>query len=111
MKRFVPSHCNPSFDPSESWASALEPIARQFRDLTWSCPADRTYVVARRTCAKSEPLIIMSSTSPSKEPEVEPEVQSGEEQEQMEKDQQDLAHGHGEFEVKEQDRWLPIANG
>jgi hypothetical protein len=30
----------------------------------------------------------------------------------MDKDQQDAqAHGQGEFEVKEQDRWLPIANG
>lgn len=53
----------------------------------------------------------MSSTSPSKEPEVEPDVQSGEDQEQMDKDQHDLAQGQGEFEVKEQDRWLPIANG
>ncbi|GLA07269.1 hypothetical protein AnigIFM60653_008226 [Aspergillus niger] len=53
----------------------------------------------------------MSSTSPSKEPEVEPEVQSGEDQEQMDKEQQDTqAQGQGEFEVKEQDRWLPIAN-
>ncbi|KAE8145462.1 histone-fold-containing protein [Aspergillus avenaceus] len=52
----------------------------------------------------------MSSASPSKEPEVEPEVQSGEEQEQMEKEQQDQAQNQGEFEVKEQDRWLPIAN-
>lgn len=54
----------------------------------------------------------MSSNSPSKEPEVEPEVQSGEDQEHMEKDPQDpSAPGQGEFEVKEQDRWLPIANG
>ena len=53
----------------------------------------------------------MSSTSPSKEPKGEPEVPSGEDQEQMDKDQQDLAQGQGEFEVKEQDRWLPIANG
>ncbi|KAL2826807.1 histone-fold-containing protein [Aspergillus cavernicola] len=52
----------------------------------------------------------MSSTSPSKEPEVEHEVQSGEELEQMDKDQDAQAHGQGEFEVKEQDRWLPIAN-
>lgn len=52
----------------------------------------------------------MSSTSPSKEPEVEPEVQSGEEQDQMDKEQQDQAQNQGEFEVKEQDRWLPIAN-
>ncbi|KAL3478773.1 histone-fold-containing protein [Aspergillus californicus] len=52
----------------------------------------------------------MSSTSPSKEPEVEHEVQSGEEQEQMDKDQDAQAQGQGEFEVKEQDRWLPIAN-
>ncbi|KAK1149362.1 transcriptional activator hap3 [Aspergillus melleus] len=51
----------------------------------------------------------MSSASPSKEPEVDPEVQSGEEQDQMDKEQQD-AQGQGEFEVKEQDRWLPIAN-
>ena len=53
----------------------------------------------------------MSSTSPSKDAEVEPEVQSGEDQEQMDKDQHDIAQGQGEFEVKEQDRWLPIANG
>ncbi|KAL4911288.1 hypothetical protein BDW74DRAFT_172754 [Aspergillus multicolor] len=52
----------------------------------------------------------MSSTSPSKEPEVEQEPQSGEEHEQMDKDQDLHAQGQGEFEVKEQDRWLPIAN-
>lgn len=52
----------------------------------------------------------MSSASPSKEPDVEPEVQSGEDQETMDKDQ-DPMQGQGEFEVKEQDRWLPIANG
>ena len=54
---------------------------------------------------------IMSSTSPSKEPEVEQEPQSGEEQDQMDKDQDHQGGGPGEFEVKEQDRWLPIANG
>lgn len=54
----------------------------------------------------------MSSASPSKEPEVEHDAQSGDDHEQMEKDQQHSeAHGQGEFEVKEQDRWLPIANG
>ncbi|KAI9375695.1 histone-fold-containing protein [Aspergillus egyptiacus] len=52
----------------------------------------------------------MSSTSPSKEPEVEHEAQSGEDQEQMDKEQDAHAQGQGEFEVKEQDRWLPIAN-
>jgi nuclear transcription Y subunit beta len=52
----------------------------------------------------------MSSASPSKDPELDHEVQSGEEQEHIDKDQHDV-HGHqGEFEVKEQDRWLPIAN-
>ncbi|KAJ5142787.1 Histone-fold [Penicillium bovifimosum] len=50
------------------------------------------------------------SVSPSKEPELDPEAQSGEEQEHMDKDQQDAQAHHGEFEVKEQDRWLPIAN-
>ncbi|OJJ86448.1 nuclear transcription factor Y subunit beta [Aspergillus glaucus CBS 516.65] len=49
----------------------------------------------------------MSSTSPSKEPEVDPEAQSNEDAE-MDKDP-DQVHGQ-EFEVKEQDRWLPIAN-
>ncbi|KAL4997336.1 histone-fold-containing protein [Aspergillus recurvatus] len=53
----------------------------------------------------------MSSTSPSKEPEVEQDPQSGEEHEQMDKEQDNQAQGQGEFEVKEQDRWLPIANG
>ncbi|KAJ5929114.1 CCAAT-binding factor complex subunit HapC [Penicillium verhagenii] len=53
----------------------------------------------------------MSSASPSKEPDVDPEVQSGEEQDHMDKDQHDPSmQGQGEFEVKEQDRWLPIAN-
>ncbi|BCS23871.1 nuclear transcription factor Y subunit beta [Aspergillus puulaauensis] len=52
----------------------------------------------------------MSSASPSKEPEVEQDPPSGEEQEQMDKDQDLQAQGQGEFEVKEQDRWLPIAN-
>jgi histone H3/H4 len=52
----------------------------------------------------------MSSNSPSKEPDLDPEAQSGEEHDNIDKDQHD-AHGHqGEFEVKEQDRWLPIAN-
>ncbi|KAJ5406926.1 hypothetical protein N7501_008633 [Penicillium viridicatum] len=51
----------------------------------------------------------MSSVSPSKEHELDPETQSGEEQDHIDKDHD--AHGHqGEFEVKEQDRWLPIAN-
>lgn len=54
----------------------------------------------------------MSSASPPKEPEVEPEAQSGDDQEHMERDNQDTqGQGQGEFEVKEQDRWLPIANG
>nr|AAC49411.1 HapC [Aspergillus nidulans] len=52
----------------------------------------------------------MSSTSPSKEPEVEQEPHSGEEHEQMDKEQDNQTQGQGEFEVKEQDRWLPIAN-
>ncbi|KAL1854680.1 transcriptional activator hap3 [Paecilomyces lecythidis] len=53
----------------------------------------------------------MSSASPPKEPEVEPEAQSGDDQEHMERDNQDTqGQGQGEFEVKEQDRWLPIAN-
>lgn len=53
----------------------------------------------------------MSSASPPKEPDVEPETQSGDDPEQMDRDNQDPS-GHGqEFEVKEQDRWLPIANG
>ncbi|CAI7614979.1 unnamed protein product [Penicillium glandicola] len=52
----------------------------------------------------------MSSNSPSKQPDLDPEAQSGEEQDHLDKDHHD-AQGHpGEFEVKEQDRWLPIAN-
>lgn len=54
----------------------------------------------------------MSSASPPKEPEADPVTQSGDEADHMEREHQDLpAHGQGEFEVKEQDRWLPIANG
>ncbi|KAL1971917.1 hypothetical protein VTN31DRAFT_2005 [Thermomyces dupontii] len=54
----------------------------------------------------------MSTTSPSTKPEVEPEAQSGDDQEQMERENQETNTGtNAEFsEVKEQDRWLPIAN-
>ncbi|CRG90260.1 Transcriptional activator HAP3 [Talaromyces islandicus] len=51
------------------------------------------------------------SASPPKEPEVEHENQSGDDPESMDRDNQDPSgQGQGEFEVKEQDRWLPIAN-
>lgn len=53
----------------------------------------------------------MSSASPPKEPDVEPETQSGDDPEQMDRDNQDPSGQGQEFEVKEQDRWLPIANG
>ncbi|KAI1618535.1 nuclear transcription factor Y, beta [Exophiala viscosa] len=51
------------------------------------------------------------STSPPKEPDVEQSAQSGEEQDHMDREQEGAqGTGLGEFEVKEQDRWLPIAN-
>lgn len=48
------------------------------------------------------------AASPPKEPDVE-QTQSGEEEGDMSR--HDDAIGLGDFEVKEQDRWLPIANG
>lgn len=52
------------------------------------------------------------STSPPKEPDVEQSAHSGEEQDPMDREQEGAqGTGAGEFEVKEQDRWLPIANG
>lgn len=54
------------------------------------------------------------SASPPKDADVEPaSEQSPDEPERMDRDQQDSqAQGLAyEFEVKEQDRWLPIANG
>jgi nuclear transcription Y subunit beta len=54
----------------------------------------------------------MSSASPPKEQEVEQDNQSGDEQDNMDRGDADpQGQGQGEFEVKEQDRWLPIANG
>jgi hypothetical protein len=54
----------------------------------------------------------MSSASPPKEPEVEQDNQSGDDQGEMDRGDPDAqGQGQGEFEVKEQDRWLPIANG
>jgi histone H3/H4 len=51
------------------------------------------------------------STSPPKEPEVEHSTHSGEEQGDMDREQEGApGTGVGDFEVKEQDRWLPIAN-
>jgi hypothetical protein len=49
------------------------------------------------------------SASPPKEADVEQNAQSGEEQDHMDREQEGAQAG--EFEVKEQDRWLPIANG
>jgi nuclear transcription Y subunit beta len=49
------------------------------------------------------------SDSPPKEADVEQNAQSGEEQDHMDREQEGAQAG--EFEVKEQDRWLPIANG
>ncbi len=51
------------------------------------------------------------SASPPKEPDVEQNAQSGEEQEHMDRDQEGTQGTGLDFEVKEQDRWLPIANG
>ncbi|KZF26144.1 histone-fold-containing protein [Xylona heveae TC161] len=54
----------------------------------------------------------MSASPNPKEVDVEPGAQSPDEAEHMERDPQE-AHAQGlgyEFEVKEQDRWLPIAN-
>ncbi|KEF59040.1 nuclear transcription Y subunit beta [Exophiala aquamarina CBS 119918] len=50
------------------------------------------------------------STSPPKEPDVEQSAQSAEEQDHMDREPEGAQGTLGEFEVKEQDRWLPIAN-
>lgn len=50
------------------------------------------------------------ANSPPKDPEVE-QTQSGEEGEGMDRQDEGAQQGLGDFEVKEQDRWLPIANG
>jgi hypothetical protein len=51
------------------------------------------------------------SDSPPKETDVEQSAQSGEEENHMDREQESTQQGLGDFEVKEQDRWLPIANG
>ena len=51
------------------------------------------------------------SDSPPKETDVEQSAQSGEEENHMDREQEGPQQGLGDFEVKEQDRWLPIANG
>ena len=58
------------------------------------------------------PSKYIMSTSPPKEQDVEQNAQSGEEQDHMDREQEG-AQGQGvaDFDVKEQDRWLPIANG
>jgi len=54
--------------------------------------------------------IYIMAASPPKEPDVE-QTQSGEDEEQMSRQEEAQGGGLGDFEVKEQDRWLPIANG
>ena len=53
------------------------------------------------------------SNSPPEKQDVEQSAQSGgEEQDQsMDRDQDGQGQGVADFDVKEQDRWLPIANG
>ena len=51
------------------------------------------------------------STSLLRDAELDPEAHSGEDQDHMDKDHHDVQGHPSEFEVKEQDRWLPIANG
>jgi hypothetical protein len=51
------------------------------------------------------------SASPPKDVEVEPGAQSPEEEQMEHQDTQAQGIGGFELEVKEQDRWLPIANG
>ena len=53
----------------------------------------------------------MSDSPPKNEQEAEQGAQSGEEPDQMDREQEGVQQGLGDFEVKEQDRWLPIANG
>jgi nuclear transcription Y subunit beta len=54
----------------------------------------------------------MSDSPPKNEQEAEQGAQSGEEpDQQMDREQEGVQQGLGDFEVKEQDRWLPIANG
>lgn len=50
------------------------------------------------------------AASPPKEPDVE-QTQSGEEEGDMSRQDDTQGGALGDFEVKEQDRWLPIANG
>lgn len=50
----------------------------------------------------------MAASPQSKEPDVEQNQSAGEEDGM---DRNEEAQGLGDFEVKEQDRWLPIANG
>lgn len=53
----------------------------------------------------------MSASPPKDDHDAEPSVHSGEEAEHMDRDQEGAQQGLIDFEVKEQDRWLPIANG
>jgi hypothetical protein len=53
----------------------------------------------------------MSDSPPKNEQETEQGAQSGEEPDLMDREQEGAQQGLGDFEVKEQDRWLPIANG
>jgi len=50
------------------------------------------------------------AASPPKETELE-QTQSGDEEGDMSRHDEGQGGGLGDFEVKEQDRWLPIANG
>ena len=73
-----------------------------------------TWIASESTCDHSARLrlaIYNMSASPQEKGEVEAGAQSPE-ADVMDQDPEAIAHAMGyEFEVKEQDRWLPIANG
>ena len=54
----------------------------------------------------------MTDSPPKEAADVDQSAQSGgEDPDHMDREQEAQGQGLGEFEVKEQDRWLPIANG
>ena len=81
--------------------------------MTWSNePAEPSQTISSKASTRGRyPKAYIMSDSPPKETDVEQSAQSGEEENHMDREQESTQQGLGDFEVKEQDRWLPIANG
>ena len=93
--------------PSARHSASVSP-----QGVTWSQPPTKESSPCDPPAAATlQPTGLHHVGLPTQRTRCRTEAQSGEEQEHMDRDQEGTQGLGADFEVKEQDRWLPIANG